>query len=163
MNRQRSSKLYNMCISWRTADTTFLFRCWWLHTNWYCTSAKTFAVSKFDDVAQSWLELLTYQKLMTTKWLRYQQLSRSAQWILFQDVYLLSNFMLHDRVVATHQYLCFGPMESSPKAMTLSCPRHISRFKVEVHYTLAKKPCKNVSHHGWPTKKNLVSWIIIRT
>ena len=114
-------------------------------------------------VAQSWLELLTYQKLMTTKWLRYQQLSRSAQWILFQDVYLLSNFMLHDRVVATHQYLCFGPMESSPKAMTLSCPRHISRFKVEVQYTLAKKPCKNVSHHGWPTKKNLVSWIIIRT
>ena len=82
-------------------------------------------------VAQSWLELLTYQKPMTTKWLRYLQLSRSAQWILFQDVYLLSNFMLHDRVVATHQYLCFGPMESSPKAMTLSCPRHISRFKVK--------------------------------
>ena len=125
---------------------------------------KLLQLSKFDDRSPIMARIIViYQKLMTTKWLRYQQLSRSAQWILFQDVYLLSNFMLHDGVVATHQYLCFGPMESSPKAMTLSCPRHISRFKVEVQYTLAKKPCKNVSHHGWPTKKNLVSWIIIRT
>ena len=28
----------------RWADRAFLFRCWWLHTTWYCTSAKTFAV-----------------------------------------------------------------------------------------------------------------------
>ena len=45
---------------------------------------------------------------------------------------LLFNFiMLHDRVVITHQYLCFGSKESSPKAMIISCPRHISRFKLE--------------------------------
>ena len=34
VNRQRSSKLYSRCISWRGADTGFLFRSWWLHTAW---------------------------------------------------------------------------------------------------------------------------------
>ena len=39
----------------------------------------------------------------------------------------------------------------------------ISGFKSEIQYPLAKMPWKYVSHHGWPTKKILVSWIVIRT
>ena len=43
------------------------------------------------------------------------------------------------------------------EAMIISCPRPISWFKLEIQCPLAKIPGKNVSHHGWPTKKSLVS------
>ena len=42
-------------------------------------------------------------------------------------------------VVFTHQYLCFGPMESSPKTMIISCPWPISWFELEIQCPLAKE------------------------
>ena len=39
----------------------------------------------------------------------------------------------------------------------------ISGFKSEIQCLLAKMPWKYVSHYGGPTKKILVSWIVIRT
>ena len=62
-----------------------------------------------------------------------------------------------------HQYLCFSPMESSLKAIIISCLRPPSGFKLEIQCPLAKMCWKNVSHNGWPTKKMLVSWIVICT
>ena len=38
----------------------------------------------------------------------------------------------------------------------------VSGFKLEIQCPLAKMPWKYVSHYGWPTKKILVSWIVIR-
>ena len=61
------------------------------------------------------------------------------------------SYYLRDR------YLCFIPMEFSPKAMIVSWLWSISGFNVLLQIC----PEKNVSHHGSPAKKTLVSWKVI--
>ena len=56
-------------------------------------------------------------------------------------------------------YVSFSPMESSPKAMIISCSRPVSGFKLKIWCPVAKMPWKNVGHHVWWTKKMLVSQI----
>ena len=38
-----------------------------------------------------------------------------------EDIEIWKSYM--NALLSRHQYLCFSPMESSPKAMTISCPR----------------------------------------
>ena len=128
-------------------------------------------------VAQPWLELLQFIKsswprsnCVTSNWQEVSNgfFTKRCTYCPISQLYPIQNLQywdlskLHDGVVITHQYLCFGPMESSPKPMVISCPRPISRFKLEIQCSPRKIPWKNVSHYGWPTKKILVFGIVIR-
>ena len=73
-----------------------------------------------------------------------------------EDIEICQSYMT--ALSSRHQYLCFSPMDSSPKAMIISCPWPISEFKLEIQCPLAKMLWKNISHYGWPMKKILVSW-----
>ena len=84
-----------------------------------------------------------------------------SQSYLIQNLRYWDLSKLHDRVVITHQYLCFDPMESSPKAMIISCPRPILGFKLEIQRPLAKISRKMSATMA--TTKILVFWIVIRT
>ena len=115
---------------------------WWMYltqSDFLSTTSLAWSLALHLLFCFSQEKPLRWKEINTHTHTRYQQLTRSTQWILFQEVHLLSNFiMLHNRVVITHLHLCFGPMESSPKAMIISGPRHISRFKIEIQCPLAK-------------------------
>ena len=68
-----------------------------------------------------------------------------------EDIEICQSYMTV--LSSSYQCLCFTPMESSAKAMIISCLRSISRFDLEIQCPLAKMSWKNVNHHGWPTKK----------
>ena len=53
-----------------------------------------------------------------------------------------------------HQYLCFSSMDSTPKAMIISWPRHILGFELQIQCPFPKMSWKTVKHHGWLTKEN---------
>ena len=104
------------------------------------------------------------------------QLTRSIQWVLYQEVYLLSNFIIifhpeltalrsvkvtwpscHHAPVGLH---CSNGSKSYDNFMPATC------LRVQIRNSMPsrkKSPWKNVSHHGWQTKKYLVFWIVIST
>ena len=86
----------------------------------------------------------------------------SPKGVLAVQFYNRSSFVTEDIEIcqsymtvlsSSYQCLCFTPMESSAKAMIISCLRSISRFDLEIQCPLAKMSWKNVNHHGCPTKK----------
>ena len=57
-----------------------------------------------------------------------QFLNRSSS--VIEDIEICQSYVT--TLSSRYQYLCFSPMESSPKAMIISCPRSISGFKLEI-------------------------------
>ena len=105
--------------------------------------------------AHPWLELLTYIK---TTWPRSNYVTSTWQEVhsgFFCKRCTCHNWRywdlpkLHDGVVIA------PPMFNSVQYSLLK--------KLWKFHALAKIPWKNVSYHGWSTKKTLVSWIVTRT
>ena len=95
-------------------------------------------------VAQPWLELLQFIK---STWPRSNYITRT-----WQDV----KEKLHERVAIMFQSsgFLYGSYNNFMS-------NELSEFRLEFPCLLAKMHWKD--RYDWPTKKNLVSWIVIRT